>query len=282
MPQINDPNAQEALAVLRTYVEQCGGEGSAIDGWTTELYSRSIGNSAGTTDRYFFDASGKKFRSRAEIARALGLSGAPAIRVKGDGTQHGSPMTGEAPATFKYEWGDQTERTSKKAPLRSRATRNSMVDIMGAGCPHGRRQPRWRDVLENQRVACEKGTPTQSSEAAMQLRYDLKSGGRVSKCTSQSRVVRNALDCCMGGAPDPLYVHHGSSLKFDKVRDRKGLKPKWPVMGGLPRRSSATARRMWIGAHLSRPIKVQVHHRTRGRYISIFVRCRRPVRCGFS
>ena len=25
MPQINDPNAQEALAVLRTYVEQCGG-----------------------------------------------------------------------------------------------------------------------------------------------------------------------------------------------------------------------------------------------------------------
>ena len=71
MPQINDPNAQEALAVLRTYVEQCGGEGSAIDGWTTELYSRSIGNSAGTTDRYFFDASGKKFRSRAEIARVI-------------------------------------------------------------------------------------------------------------------------------------------------------------------------------------------------------------------
>ena len=119
MPQINDPNAQEALAVLRTYVEQCGGEGSAIDGWTTELYSRSIGNSAGTTDRYFFDASGKKFRSRAEIARALGLSGAPAIRVKGDGTTStGVLRPGEAPATFKYEWGDQTERISLEVKMR--------------------------------------------------------------------------------------------------------------------------------------------------------------------
>ena len=115
MPQINDPNARSARRPTHVR-EQCGGEGSAIDGWTTELYSRSIGNSAGTTDRYFFDSSGKKFRSRAEIARALGLSGAPAIRVKGDGTTStGVLRPGEAPATFKYEWGDQTERTFEES-----------------------------------------------------------------------------------------------------------------------------------------------------------------------
>ena len=105
MPLISDPAAEENLAVLRTYVEKCGGEGSAIAGWTTELYSRSIGNSAGTTDRYFFDTTGKKFRSRAEIVRALGLSGAPAIRVKGDGsTSTGVLRPGEQPATFGFEW----------------------------------------------------------------------------------------------------------------------------------------------------------------------------------
>ena len=66
-------------------VELWGGEASMIAGWRTELYDRPTGNSAGTTDRYFYDTSGKKFRSRSEIARALGLSGAPAVRIKGEG-----------------------------------------------------------------------------------------------------------------------------------------------------------------------------------------------------
>jgi hypothetical protein len=240
MPQINDPNAQEALAVLRTYVEQCGGEGSAIDGWTTELYSRSIGNSAGTTDRYFFDASGKKFRSRAEIARALGLSGAPAIRVKGDGTTStGVLRPGEAPATFKYEWGDQTERTFEESANAFRVEGDFREfdgrDAMGAEVSlMYRRQPkRWRDVLENQYVWPAKREPqTQSSEwPRCNCVYDPQNpegGCAGTDCVNRELYVECPLDCCMGGAPDPACTSTTEVVleKFDKVRDRKGLEAK--------------------------------------------------------
>ena len=83
MPLIeNDPTADKAHAALRKFVVVCGGEESLVDGWRTELYDRSTGHSAGTTDRYWYDRQGGRYRSRAEIARALGLSGAPAVRIR--------------------------------------------------------------------------------------------------------------------------------------------------------------------------------------------------------
>ncbi|KAH8046536.1 potassium:proton antiporter [Aureococcus anophagefferens] len=78
MPRVEDPHAEQAMEELEDAVEEWGGDASMLDGWRTEVHDRPTGSSAGTTDRYYFDEFGKRFRSKAEIARALGLAGAPA------------------------------------------------------------------------------------------------------------------------------------------------------------------------------------------------------------
>ena len=48
-----------------------------VDGWTTKTEVRKEGSSAGTSDTYFINQNGKRFRSRTEIARFFGLEVAP-------------------------------------------------------------------------------------------------------------------------------------------------------------------------------------------------------------
>ena len=48
-----------------------------VDGWHTKTEIRREGNTAGTSDTYFFNPNGKRFRSRAEIARYFELEAAP-------------------------------------------------------------------------------------------------------------------------------------------------------------------------------------------------------------
>lgn len=61
------------LERLRQYLSQCGGSANLINGWQCVEITRSRGNSAGTTDRYFQTAQGKRFRSQADVARHFGL-----------------------------------------------------------------------------------------------------------------------------------------------------------------------------------------------------------------
>ena len=247
MPLISDPAAEENLAVLRGYVEKCGGEGSAITGWTTELYSRSIGNSAGTTDRYFFDTTGKKFRSRAEIVRALGLSGAPAIRVKGDGsTSTGVLRPGEQPATFKFEWGEQAPppvpaqspaemfdgRSHGQGPLERTFENAARVfkiagdfrefdgkDAMGAEVSQMyRRQPkRWRDVTENAYVWPAKRDPQPPSCEWSKCNCTYANGGCGADCVNRELYVECPLDCCGGGALDPACASKEAAPAPEKL-----------------------------------------------------------------
>ena len=72
------------LAALAEYLEACGGSASMVDGWYTKTETRSTGSTAGTYDTYFFHPSGKRFRSRAEIARYFELQAAPAPRRSAD------------------------------------------------------------------------------------------------------------------------------------------------------------------------------------------------------
>ena len=53
-----------------------------LDGFESRTETRKMGSTAGTSDTYWYAPSGKKFRSRAEIARHLKLDGAPGKRVK--------------------------------------------------------------------------------------------------------------------------------------------------------------------------------------------------------
>ena len=69
-----------------------------VDGWYTKTETRSTGSTAGTYDTYFFHPSGKRFRSRAEIARYFELQAAPAPRRSAD-----APARADAKAALKLE-----------------------------------------------------------------------------------------------------------------------------------------------------------------------------------
>ena len=59
----------ESLRLLYLFLEGCGASAKDSKGWTTKLDLRKDGVTAGTTDLYFISREGKRFRSRAEIAR---------------------------------------------------------------------------------------------------------------------------------------------------------------------------------------------------------------------
>ena len=224
MPLIeNDTGYEQAMIDLAKAVELWGGEASMIAGWRTELYDRPTGNSAGTTDRYFYDTSGKKFRSRAEIARALGLSGAPAVRIKGEGMS-GALQPGEKPATFQFRWDDGSE---EEGTLKSRGLTRDFLgsskafeiggdfrefdarNVLGDTkvCRPARVPRRWRPILENFYVL--PATREQSGPSHEWPRcncaYDAEAGksgcGECSDCVNRDLYVECALDCCGGGEP---------------------------------------------------------------------------------
>ena len=51
-----------------------------VDGWHTKTEIRREGNTAGTSDTYFLSPTGRRFRSRPEIASHLQLAVGPARR----------------------------------------------------------------------------------------------------------------------------------------------------------------------------------------------------------
>ena len=62
-----------ALAALDAYVRSLGGA-PLPPGWRVEVKTRATGASAGHTDAYFISPAGVRLRSRAEVARHLGLA----------------------------------------------------------------------------------------------------------------------------------------------------------------------------------------------------------------
>ena len=63
----------EWVRLLAAYLESCGGTRDMVDGWHIKFETRLGGNTAGQSDKYFFDPSGKRFRSHPEIARHFKL-----------------------------------------------------------------------------------------------------------------------------------------------------------------------------------------------------------------
>ena len=71
---------ERQLAALVAYIVELGGDSTLMDGWTVTITERTDGATAGTTDAYFYSPAGKKFRSKAEIARHLGFAVAPRVK----------------------------------------------------------------------------------------------------------------------------------------------------------------------------------------------------------
>jgi hypothetical protein len=66
----------DKLTALRDFLVALGGNSNSallLDGWTTRTEQRASGSSAGTSDTYFFDTKGARFRSRLEVARHFRL-----------------------------------------------------------------------------------------------------------------------------------------------------------------------------------------------------------------
>ncbi|KOO22550.1 swi snf matrix actin dependent regulator of subfamily member 5 [Chrysochromulina tobinii] len=73
--------SEKLLASLAEYLETCGGSAEMIIGWYTKTgWYNKQGATEGTTYSYFINTQGKRFRSRAEIARHFNLEAAPAKR----------------------------------------------------------------------------------------------------------------------------------------------------------------------------------------------------------
>ncbi|KAA6421980.1 MAG: methyl- -binding domain 2, partial [Trebouxia sp. A1-2] len=69
---MESPKADVLLEHLREYVQEQGGE--LAPGWHCEVKTRNSGTSAGTSDAYYFNPAGQRFRSRQEIMRHLELA----------------------------------------------------------------------------------------------------------------------------------------------------------------------------------------------------------------
>ncbi|KAJ1447785.1 hypothetical protein M885DRAFT_624049 [Pelagophyceae sp. CCMP2097] len=66
--------AAACMEALEDYVCCCGGNAGFLQHWTATVEQRREGSTAGTFDVYYHDAYGRKFCSRAEVARALQLA----------------------------------------------------------------------------------------------------------------------------------------------------------------------------------------------------------------
>ena len=72
----------EQVERLREYIERCGGKRSLLHGWVAYTEYRREGWTAGTYDVYFRSPDGKRFRSKADIARFFNLDVAAVSKAK--------------------------------------------------------------------------------------------------------------------------------------------------------------------------------------------------------
>ena len=75
-PSEEEEGGDERIRLLAAYLESRGGTRDMVDGWRARTEIRRGGNSAGQPDKYFFDPSGKRFRSHPEVARHFQLEAA--------------------------------------------------------------------------------------------------------------------------------------------------------------------------------------------------------------
>ena len=70
------------LAALVRYIVQIGGDAELVAGWEARIEVRKAGNTAGIADAYWFSPTGKRFRSKVEVARHFELASAPPPKEK--------------------------------------------------------------------------------------------------------------------------------------------------------------------------------------------------------
>ena len=76
------------LQALVDFVTENGGESDIVDGWHVITEVRAGGATAGTKDSYFISSTGKRFRSKAEVGRYLGILLPSSKRAKSQAASH--------------------------------------------------------------------------------------------------------------------------------------------------------------------------------------------------
>ncbi|KAL0039732.1 hypothetical protein WJX77_006357 [Trebouxia sp. C0004] len=90
---MESPKADVLLERLREYVKEQGGE--LAPGWHVEVKTRNSGTSAGTSDAYYFNPAGQRFRSRQEIMRHLELAAQQSKKVTREAAVANAKATAE-------------------------------------------------------------------------------------------------------------------------------------------------------------------------------------------
>ncbi|KAJ8598867.1 hypothetical protein CTAYLR_010465 [Chrysophaeum taylorii] len=227
MPLVeDDTGAAAAMEELARFVESCGGEASMVASWRTEVYTRSTGRSAGDLDRYFYDEAGKKYRSRAEIARALGLAGAPAKRVKGSGALRAALAPGEKPAVVGFERGeeDRTFRASARAMvIEGNFTEFEPSAAIETTAWKSRARPkRWVALSENAYVWPASRDALGSTPAHEWPRCDCKvEDGCGENCVNRQLFMECPVGFCCGGGARSSESSSSSSRSGPSRRRRR-------------------------------------------------------------
>ena len=140
----SDGSEDPHMRALLEHVVSAGGSADMLDGWYIKRELRSNGTTAGTSDVYYHNPDGRRFRSRAEVTRHLALvpgparaaagssSGASSSTSAGEGRTHGTDgkakikgASGKAKAA-----GTSVARTAK--PITSRELNDLLKSRLSA------------------------------------------------------------------------------------------------------------------------------------------------------
>ena len=137
----------EQIRSLAAYLESRGGTRDMVDGWRANTETRREGRFAGYSDRYFFDPSGKRFRSHPEVARHFKLEAAPHIRRRTCLPSSAAPTTA-ADTLASTSTGPATKPKAKPVPRAAAAPTPRLDEQLWAQCDSC---AKWRRLPESMR-----------------------------------------------------------------------------------------------------------------------------------
>ena len=138
----------ERIRLLAAYLESRGGTRDMVDGWRARIEIRRGGNSAGDSDKYFFDRSGKRFRTHPEVARHFKLEAEPRFRHRLSSSAASATTTPAANAPACTSAAPVAKPKAKPVPRAAAAPTLRLDEQLWAQCDTC---AKWRRLPESMR-----------------------------------------------------------------------------------------------------------------------------------
>eukprot|EP00890_Picochlorum_soloecismus_P002317 jgi/Picsp_1/3086/NSC_01308-R1_methyl- -binding domain protein 2 len=206
---------------LRAFFAENGKE--LEKGWRVEIKHRKGGNSAGTSDAYYFSPAGKRFRSRAEIAREYGIEVPAYKRQKTNKEDAGAhePLTREQSAAAAKAFADENT-----LPLRlSRG-----VKVISFGMPSNSATTSTDLVMVGFRSRWTDG----ESRIVFENRIEETDSGISYNVYAIDKLEGKALRYCLakGTSPDDVWTKIADRQRHLLHKDKKSSEDDVPISPG--------------------------------------------------